>query len=147
MVGTTEVHEFDFTRIAEAITGVEEIHFLADYDAIPYGEEKFRTVHFGWTGPGKTGEMITVATNSEADGWEISVRGDDQTATLEFRNGTLFEYIDDEPCAVAQESGGDTIPTSLVDLIQASRAAGLSSFDYAPDMDVGITQNQQAPRL
>ncbi|NTF17711.1 hypothetical protein G6L37_04810 [Agrobacterium rubi] len=141
MVGTTEVHEFDFKRVAEAISSVEEIHFLADYDAIPYGEEKFRTVHFGWTGPGKTGEMITVATNSEADGWEISVRGDEQTATLEFRNGTLFEYVDDEPCAVAQESGGDTIPTSLVDLIQASRAAGLSSFDYTPDMEAGITHS------
>lgn len=147
MVGTTEVHEFDFTRIAETITGVDEMHFLADYDAIPYGEEKFRTVHFGWTGPGKTGEMITVATNSEANRWEISLRGAGQTAILEFRNGTLFEYIGDEPCAVVQESGGDTIPAFLGDLIQASRAAGLSSFDYAPDMKVEITQNQQAPRL
>lgn len=138
--------EFNFTQIAEMLSGIQEAHFLADYDAIPYGEEKFRTVHFGWSGPDKTGEMITVSTNSNTNGWEIKVSSEDLVKTLEFRDGAIFEILGEDLNAV-YEHAEDVIPSAIEQLVQSSRDAGLSSFDYMPEMEAAPSAAPQSPKL
>jgi hypothetical protein len=139
-------HVFEFERLASVMAGVAEMHFLADYDAIPHGEEKFRTVHFGWTGENKGGELISVYTNARTGGWEISMREGGQAVVIEFRGGNLFECADDgETYVVAQ--GDAEVPAAFFELVEASRRAGLSSFDHAPSQGALPSASPSSPRL
>jgi hypothetical protein len=121
--------EYGLQYVADVIARIEGTKFQTDFDAIPHGQERFRTVHFGWVYFGDEGSLISVSTNSANNEWEISVRGLDRSAFIEFRNGYILGCEDDGDVLLVGE--GDDISVAVAALLDAAREAGMSDFNFS----------------
>jgi hypothetical protein len=121
--------------VAERISEATSIDFQCDFEAIKFGDESFKTAHFGYIDNDRTKEMVSVWTDNSTQNWSIKVTGPaaEYGREFAFKDGSLMQYTHIGAREQAEATCHDDIPDGFMKIVSAAKDRGLGSFHFEPE--------------
>lgn len=123
-------------EVAKRLEQAGEINLSCDFDAIPFGEEKYRTAHFGWISD-QSKEMVSIWTDNRTDTWTVKLTGSEPLYGSEFKfenfQLTNFSHVGARERPIKELK--DAVPEVFLQLVAAVKERGLASVDFQFDHD------------
>lgn len=131
MTRTELQNAMNLGEVAKRLEQAGNIRLICDFDAIPYGEEKFATAHFGWiSGFGK--DMVSVHTDSRDGSWTVKLTESDPFYASEFcfKDSQLTNLSHVTGIEQPAKRLDDSVPEVFLQLVAAAKERGLADLEF-----------------